>query len=120
MLFRFFKINYTYVRVASLFIFIIGVLAFFGSSVYPDFYFQMKSKITGEFIDYSTLAEFCGWTGLALPGETEFDRGIRAFWNMLSAMLGVTALSLVVFVSFAGIIIGIVRIAGGFKETDSS
>jgi len=101
-------------------ILIIGVLAFFGSSVYPDLFFQIKSKIMGEFINYSTLEEFCGWTGLPFPGESASERGIRAYWNMLSAMLGVTALSFVIFLSFTGIIIAIIKFTLGFNENDSS
>ena len=118
--FRKLKTHASILKATSLILFIIGALAFFGSSVYPDFYFQIRSKVTGEFIDYSTLQEFCGWTGIALPGESEFDRGLRAFWNMLSAMLGMTALTLIVFFSFAGVIIGIIHLAGGFHENDSS
>jgi len=114
------KTHASALKASSLLLFIIGTLAFLGSSVYPDFYFQMSSRISGEFIDYSTLQEFCGWTGIALPGESEFDRGLRSFWNMLTAMLGMTALTLIVFISFAGIIIGIFHFAGGFDDRDSS
>ena len=114
------KINTSYFRAASLVVLLIGVLAFIGSSVYPDFYLQMKSKITGDFINYSALEEFCGWTGLPFPGESAMERGLRAYGNMLSAMLGMTALSLVMFLSVSGIIIGIFKLAGGFHDGDSS
>jgi len=108
------------IKAAALIVFVTGLFALIGSSTYSDFYIEIRSKITGEFIDYTALAEFCGWTGLPFPGESDTDRGIRAFWNMLSAILGMTAVSIAAFFSMLGVIIWLVYMSGGFNESDSS
>lgn len=59
-------------------ILILGIWALFAANGIKDFYFEMKLKARGEVISYSTLAEFCGWTGDKKPGESDFDYSWRS------------------------------------------
>ena len=99
----------------SVFLFIVGLMMFSGANTYKDFYFEMKARSSGEQINFAALAEFCGWTGGPLPGESKLSWGFRAFWNMMSAMLAMTAISLLAFAFLFGIILGIFYLAGAFK-----
>ncbi|MBE7437384.1 MAG: hypothetical protein HS115_02925 [Spirochaetales bacterium] len=102
-------------RIISILLFILGISALIGADTYKDFFFEMQAKISGSGINYQALAEFCGWTGAKKPGETDTERGIRAAWNMGSAMMGMSALAVLLFLLVAGIIFGLFYITGNFR-----
>lgn len=102
-------------RWISLLIFFLGIAAFAGADSYKDFYLEIKAKTSGVRIDYQNLAEFCGWTGGPLPGESDLEYGMRAVWNMLSPMLGMTVISVLLFALIFGGIFGIFYLSGAFK-----
>lgn len=102
-------------RVISLLIFVVGALAFIGANSYKDFYYELRARSSGEMIDFQALAEFCGWTGGPKPGESDQQRAVRSFWNMLSAMLGMTAVAIVAFGMVFGIIFAIFYYTGSLE-----
>lgn len=102
-------------RNISIALFVLGLLMLAGADSFKDFYYEMKFKSSGDYIDYSTLSDFCGWTGGPLPGESDLQYGIRAFWNMLSAMLAMSLISLFAFGIVAGVIMIVAYLMGGFK-----
>lgn len=83
-----------------------------------DFYFEMRAKNRGEIISYSSLQEFCGWTGAKRPGESEFEYGVRRARNMFSALMAMSFLSVLFFSSVMGVIFGAFWLAGGFKDDE--
>ena len=91
-------------RWISLVVFVFGLLTLLGANSYKDFYYEMRARSSGQLIDFQALAEFCGWTGGPKPGESDARRGLRSFWNMLSAMF---AMSVVAFVAF-GLVFGVI------------
>ncbi|GMT49830.1 MAG: hypothetical protein IEMM0008_1369 [bacterium] len=102
-------------RKISIFIFVLGFCALISAESYQDFYFDMKSRYMEESVDYSKLPSFCGWTNGKYPGESEIAYNIRAFWNMLSAMLAMAVLVTLVLGFFMGIIISLFKLSGALK-----
>ncbi len=102
------------IRWISLSIFVLGAFAFIGANSYKDFYYELRARSSGEWIDFQTLGEFCGWTGGLRPGETNKQRGLRSAWNMLSAMLGMSALAFLAFAIVFALIVGIFYWKGSF------
>lgn len=102
-------------RFISITVFIMGLLMFAGSGSYKDFYLDITSRYSGQKVDFQSLGEFCGWTGNQLPGESDWGYAFRTFWNMASAMLGMTAISFIAF----GVVFGIIFLgfywSGAFK-----
>lgn len=96
-------------------IFVIGVFAFFGANSYKDFYYEIRARSSGRLIDFQALAEFCGWTGGPRPGESDARRGLRSFWNMLSAILAMSAISAVAFGIVFGTIFAIFYYSGSLE-----
>lgn len=97
-------------------IILMGLWALFAANGVKDFYFEMKLKSRGEIISYSSLAEFCGWTGDKKPGESDWDYRWRSARNMFSAVMTMSFLSALFFGSVLGAIFGIFYAAGAFKE----
>lgn len=95
---------------------ILGVWALFAANGIKDFYFEMKLKARGELISYSTLAEFCGWTGDKKPGESDWDYRWRSARNMFSAVMTMSFLSVLFFGSVLGAILGAFYLGGAFKD----
>lgn len=95
---------------------ILGVWALFAANGIKDFYFEMKLKAKGEVISYSSLSEFCGWTGDKKPGESEWDYRWRSARNMFSAVMTMSFLSVLFFGSILGSIFGAFYAAGAFKD----
>ncbi len=110
------KRNIEVERVISIAIFMLGVFTFLGADSFKDFYFEIKARSSGEFIDYAKLSEFCGWTGQPLPGESRFAYGLRSAWNMLRAMMAITVVAAVAVGSVTGIIFGLFYWRGSFKK----
>jgi len=104
-------------RFVSILVFITGISMLVGADSYKDFYYEVRSRATGEMIDYSLLADFCGWTGGPLPGESDLSYGFRAFWNMLSAMMAMSVIANLAFGIFFGIILMIAYKMGAFRQT---
>lgn len=84
-----------------------------------DFWFEMRSKARGEIITYSSLAEFCGWTGDKKLGETDFDYALRRIKNMASAMLVMSFLSVLFFGAAFGTIFAVFYYSGAFKDEEA-
>ncbi len=102
-------------RIVSVIIFVLGLCMLAGANSYKDFYTDLKGRYTGAQVDYEQIAEFCGWTGKQLPGESDAAYAFRSFWNMASAMLGMSVISvlafgLVFFIIFLGF-----YLSGAFK-----
>ena len=97
-------------------ILILGIWALFAANGIKDFYFEMKLKARGEVISYSTLAEFCGWTGDKKPGESDFDYSWRSARNMFSAVMTMSFLSVHFFGLVFGSIMGLFYLGGAFRE----
>ena len=97
-------------------ILILGIWALFAANGIMDFYFEMKLKARGEVISYSTLAEFCGWTGDKKPGESDFDYSWRSARNMFSAVMTMSFLSVLFFGLVFGSIMGLFYLGGAFSE----
>jgi hypothetical protein len=103
-------------RLISIIIFVVGLCAFLGVDSFKDIYFELRAKATGEFIDYSKLSEFCGWTGQPLPGESKFAYGLRATWNMVSTMLAVSVIGFIALGLVGGVIFLIFYRRGAFDS----
>ncbi|HMV35424.1 MAG TPA: hypothetical protein PKM44_16415 [Turneriella sp.] len=99
---------------------LIGLWGLSAANGIKDFYFEMRAKTRGEIISYSSLQEFCGWTGEKQPGETEFDYGMRRARNMFSALMAMSFMSVLFFGSVIGVIFGAFWLAGGFKDDDEN
>ncbi len=99
-------------------ILILGIWALFAANGIKDFYFEMKLKARGEVISYSTLAEFCGWTGDKKPGESDWDYRWRSARNMFSAVMTMSFLSVLFFSSVLGAILGLFYLGGAFKDEE--
>lgn len=97
---------------------LIGLWGLSAANGIKDFYFEMRAKTRGEIISYSSLQEFCGWTGERKPGETEFAYGVRRARNMFSALMAMSFLSVLFFGSVMGVIFGAFWLAGGFKDDE--
>ncbi|AFM12750.1 hypothetical protein [Turneriella parva] len=97
---------------------LIGLWALSAANGIKDFFFEMRAKTRGEIISYSSLQEFCGWTGEKKPGETEFEYGMRRARNMFSALMAMSFLSVLFFGSVVTLIFGAFWIGGGFKDEE--
>lgn len=97
---------------------LIGLWGLSAANGIKDFYFEMRAKSRGEVISYSSLQEFCGWTGEKKPGETEFEYGMRRARNMFSALMAMSFMSVLFFGSVIGVILGAFWLAGGFKDDE--
>lgn len=102
-------------RVISVVVFVFGLCMFAGANSYKDFYVDIKSRYSGEQVDFQNIVEFCGWTGNQLPGESDWAYAFRTFWNMASAMLGMTALSFLAFAFVFMLIFSGFYFSGAFK-----
>ena len=96
--------------------FLLALMSFIGADKYKDFYYEISSLVQGNPINYAALAEFCGWTGQPLPGETDLEYRLRSFWNMLSAMMAMSSLAILVCGSIFGLIFGVFYLSGSFRD----
>lgn len=99
-------------------ILILGVWGILAANGVKDFYFEMKLKSKGELISYSSLSEFCGWTGDRRPGESDWDYRWRSARNMFSAVMTMSFLSVLFFGLILGAIFGAFWLGGAFKDED--
>ncbi len=98
---------------------ILALWALFAANGVKDFYFEMRNKARGELISYSTLSEFCGWTGDKKPGETDWQYRWRGARNMFFAVMTMSFLSVLFFSSVLGAILGLFWLGGAFKEEEA-
>lgn len=97
-------------------ILLLGIWALFAANGIKDFYFEMKLKSRGEVISYSSLSEFCGWTGDKKPGESDWDYRWRSARNMFSAVMTMSFLSVLFFGIVLGAILGLFYLGGAFRD----
>ena len=98
---------------------ILALWALFAANGVKDFYFEMRNKARGELISFSTLSEFCGWTGDKKPGETDWQYRWRGARNMFFAVMTMSFLSVLFFGSVLGAILGLFWLGGAFKEEEA-
>ena len=98
----------------AIFIFVLGLFSVIGADSYKDFYFDLKARYTGIRIEYAKLGDFCGYTGLQMPWETDLQYGLRAFWNNISAMMAMASIITVAVGTVVTVVLGILRLTGLF------
>lgn len=98
---------------------IFGVWGLLAANGIKDFYFEMRAKSSGEIISYSSLQEFCGWTGDRKIGETDFQYGFRRVKNMFSALMAMTFMAVLLFGLIFGAIFGVFYWSGAFKDEEA-
>jgi hypothetical protein len=97
-------------------IIVLGIWGLLAANGVKDFYFEMRLKSHGELISYSSLSEFCGWTGDRKPGESEWQYRWRSARNMFYAVITMSFLSVLFFGSVLGSIIGAFYLGGAFRD----
>jgi len=97
---------------------LLGLWGLSAANGVKDFWFEMRAKSTGEIISYSSLQEFCGWTGDKKIGETDFEYAVRRVRNMFSAIMAMSFLSVLLFGIIFGSIFGVFYWAGAFKDEE--
>ena len=101
-------------KVISVIIFVLGLFTFLGVDAYQDFYFDIKAQVTGIPIEYTEFSEFCGATRGKFPWESDFEYGMRAFWNMLSTMMAMSVIIVIAMSSLFAIIVGLFKLFNRF------
>ncbi|MBF0276296.1 MAG: hypothetical protein HQM13_00835 [SAR324 cluster bacterium] len=88
-------------RLTAIALFVFGIMVLLGGRSYGLLYDEIVTRLTGEgVIDWERLAALCGGASVPYPGESVWDYRLRSTWEMISARMAMTAVSIAFFFSF--------------------